>query len=56
MPLKKKDIIKQVKNFTLNFGPQHPAAENSLNFIKIIIFLSKNNFLLNISLNIGSLF
>jgi hypothetical protein len=26
MILKKKNLIKQVKNFTLNFGPQHPAA------------------------------
>ena len=26
MVLKKKNLIKQVKNFTLNFGPQHPAA------------------------------
>lgn len=26
MILKKKKLIKQVKNFTLNFGPQHPAA------------------------------
>jgi len=26
MIFKKKNLIKQVKNFTLNFGPQHPAA------------------------------
>jgi len=25
MTLKKKNLIKQVKNFTLNFGPQHPG-------------------------------
>ena len=23
---KKNFLVKQVKNFTLNFGPQHPAA------------------------------
>jgi hypothetical protein len=55
MPLKKKNLIKQVKNFTLNFGPQHPAAENTLNFFIIIILLSKNSFLLKINLIFGSL-
>jgi len=25
MTLKKKNLVKQVKNFTLNFGPQHPG-------------------------------
>lgn len=26
MIFKKKNLIKKVKHFTLNFGPQHPAA------------------------------
>ena len=26
MSLKKKHLQKEIKNFTLNFGPQHPAA------------------------------
>jgi len=56
MTLKKKNLVKQVKNFTLNFGPQHPAAENNLNFFLIIVTLSTYGFFSKISLNFGSLF
>jgi NADH dehydrogenase (ubiquinone) Fe-S protein 2 len=31
--LKKKNLIKKVKNFTLNFGPQHPAAHGVLRLL-----------------------
>jgi NADH dehydrogenase (ubiquinone) Fe-S protein 2 len=33
MTLKKKNLIKQVKNFTVNFGPQHPAAHGVLRLL-----------------------
>lgn len=33
MALKKKDLLKKVKNFTLNFGPQHPAAHGVLRLL-----------------------
>lgn len=33
MTLKKKLFIKQVKNFTINFGPQHPAAHGVLRLL-----------------------
>jgi len=33
MLLKKKELFKQLKNFTLNFGPQHPAAHGVLRLV-----------------------
>lgn len=33
MTLKRKDLVKKVKNFTLNFGPQHPAAHGVLRLL-----------------------
>jgi NADH dehydrogenase (ubiquinone) Fe-S protein 2 len=33
MFLKKKDLNKEIKNFTINFGPQHPAAHGVLRLI-----------------------
>ena len=33
MSLKKKALAKRVKNFTLNFGPQHPAAHGVLRLL-----------------------
>jgi len=33
MKLKKKDLTKTLKNFTINFGPQHPAAHGVLRLI-----------------------
>jgi len=33
MTLKKKELITKVKNFTLNFGPQHPAAHGVLRLL-----------------------
>ena len=33
MTLKKKDLVKKIKNFTLNFGPQHPAAHGVLRLV-----------------------
>lgn len=33
MLLKKKNLIKDLKNFTINFGPQHPAAHGVLRLI-----------------------
>jgi len=33
MALKKKQLVKKVKNFTLNFGPQHPAAHGVLRLL-----------------------
>ena len=33
MVLKKRELIKELKNFTINFGPQHPAAHGVLRLI-----------------------
>lgn len=33
MSLKKKNLLKKIKNFTLNFGPQHPAAHGVLRLV-----------------------
>jgi len=33
MSLKKKELIRELKNFTINFGPQHPAAHGVLRLI-----------------------
>lgn len=33
MTLKKKSLVKKIKNFTINFGPQHPAAHGVLRLI-----------------------
>ena len=33
MSLKKKSLLKKIKNFTINFGPQHPAAHGVLRLI-----------------------
>jgi len=33
MTLKKKALMKKIKNFTINFGPQHPAAHGVLRLI-----------------------
>jgi len=33
MYIKRKDLLKDIKNFTLNFGPQHPAAHGVLRLI-----------------------
>ena len=33
MTLTKKSLINQIKNFTINFGPQHPAAHGVLRLI-----------------------
>lgn len=33
MSLKKKQLTKKIKNFTLNFGPQHPAAHGVLRLV-----------------------
>jgi NADH:ubiquinone oxidoreductase subunit D len=33
MNIKKKEIKKKIKNFTINFGPQHPAAHGVLRLV-----------------------
>ena len=33
MVFKKKDLTKKIKNFTINFGPQHPAAHGVLRLV-----------------------
>ena len=33
MTFKKKNLIKKIKNFTINFGPQHPAAHGVLKLV-----------------------
>jgi NADH:ubiquinone oxidoreductase subunit D len=29
----KKELVKEIKNFTVNFGPQHPAAHGVLRLV-----------------------
>ena len=33
MTLKKKSLLKKIRNFTINFGPQHPAAHGVLRLV-----------------------
>jgi NADH dehydrogenase (ubiquinone) Fe-S protein 2 len=33
MRAKKKDVVQKIKNFTINFGPQHPAAHGVLRLL-----------------------
>ena len=33
MTVKKKNLVQKIKNFTLNFGPQHPAAHGVLRLV-----------------------
>ena len=33
MALRKKNLSKKIKNFTINFGPQHPAAHGVLRLV-----------------------
>ena len=33
MALKKRELNRELKNFTINFGPQHPAAHGVLRLI-----------------------
>lgn len=33
MTLKKRSLLKKIKNFTINFGPQHPAAHGVLRLV-----------------------
>jgi NADH:ubiquinone oxidoreductase subunit D len=33
MSLKKSNLAKKIKNFTINFGPQHPAAHGVLRLV-----------------------
>jgi NADH-quinone oxidoreductase subunit D len=33
MIIKKNELIRELKNFTINFGPQHPAAHGVLRLI-----------------------
>ena len=33
MTLKKNELVKKIKNFTINFGPQHPAAHGVLRLV-----------------------
>ena len=33
MTLKKNELLKKIKNFTINFGPQHPAAHGVLRLV-----------------------
>ena len=40
MNLKKKLLKKKIKNFTINFGPQHPAAHGVL---RLMLQLNNSN-------------
>jgi len=33
MALKKSELVRKIKNFTINFGPQHPAAHGVLRLV-----------------------
>jgi NADH:ubiquinone oxidoreductase subunit D len=33
MALRKNEMVKELKNFTVNFGPQHPAAHGVLRLV-----------------------
>ena len=33
MTLKKRNLLKKIKNFAINFGPQHPAAHGVLRLV-----------------------
>jgi hypothetical protein len=33
MTIKKRNLLKKIKNFTINFGPQHPAAHGVLRLV-----------------------
>ena len=33
MTLKKRNLLRKIKNFTINFGPQHPAAHGVLRLV-----------------------
>ena len=33
MTLKKSELSREIKNFTINFGPQHPAAHGVLRLV-----------------------
>ena len=36
MTVKKKNLLKKIKNFTINFGPQHPAPHGVLRLLLVL--------------------